>query len=97
MITQYYTATSGTFTASNTQQDALMIHEAGSLSLSMTFSFPSNPVDCQMVTMLSTGGITVLTLSAIVGTIVNAITGMTAGTPATYIYYSATNKWYRYK
>jgi len=94
MVIQLNTSTSGTFTANDTQQDVVMLHEA-SLALTFTFAFPANPTNGQQVTMISTGGITTLSLSATVGTIVNALTGMTAGSPATYVYYSVTNKWYK--
>lgn len=93
-ITQYSSITSGTLTCTNTQQDLMVIHEAG-LTLSMTFAFPANPADGQAVTLISPGGITSLNITATVGSVINAITGMVAGSPATYIYYLSTNKWYR--
>lgn len=96
MITQLSTATSGTFTAQDTQQEVVMIHEAA-LALTFTFAFPANPTNGQLVTMISTGGITTLTLSAVTGTIMNTLTGIAAGSSTTYIYYSSTNKWYKYR
>ena len=94
MLIQLSTATSGTFTAINTQQDLVMVHEAG-VTLSFTWAFPANPTDGQTITMLSTGGITSLNISAVVGPVINALTGMAAGTPAMYIYIASTNKCYK--
>lgn len=96
MIIQLNTSTSGTFTALDTQQDVVMLHEAA-ISATMTFAFPSTPTNGQSVTFLSVGGVTALTLSAVTGTILNGLTALTAGLPSTYMYYSPTTKWYRIK
>ncbi len=88
------TATSGTYTAPDTQQNVLLVHEAG-LTLTFTIAFPATPLNGQQVSFVSTGGIAGLTLSAVVGTIINALTNMTAGVPATYTYFAETTKWYR--
>lgn len=93
-VLQFNNSTSGTFSAQDTKQDLVMIHEA-TLALTFTFAFPANPRDGQTVTMISTGGVTTLSLTAVVGSIVNALTGMAAGSPATYMYYASTNKWYK--
>jgi len=93
-ITQYSTNTSGTITCVNTKQDLVVVHEAG-VTLSLTLAFPANPSDGQKVTFTSVGGVTSLNITAAIGTIINALTGMAAGSPATYMYYSATDKWYK--
>lgn len=93
-ITQLTTATSGTVTCSNTQQDLLLLHKAG-LTVSLTVAFPANPKDGQKVTLYSKGGVTTLTLSAVVGSIISALTGMAAGASGTYVYVASENEWYK--
>jgi hypothetical protein len=44
---------------------------------------------------MSVGGITALTLSAAIGTIVNTITTLALGGSATYMYLSSQTKWYK--
>lgn len=94
IVTQLATNTSGTIQSINTQQDLIVIHEAG-LSINISWALPANPRDGQRVTLTSVGGITAVAINSAIGTVVNAINGMSAGAPATYIYYRPTNKWYR--
>jgi hypothetical protein len=94
VVTVISTATSGTITMPNTQQDVVLIHEAG-VTASATIAFPGTPNDTQRCCVLSTAGITALTLSAAVGTIVNTITTLTAATPVAYMYSTSQNKWYK--
>lgn len=91
---QTSTATSGTITAVNTQQDVCLIHDA-STTLTLTIAFPASPKDGQLFLMTSTNGITTLTLSATIGSIANSITTMVAGGNSTYMYSLAMNKWYK--
>jgi len=88
------TATSGTITMPNTQQDVMLIHEAG-VTATATMAFPNTPNDTQRCCMVSVGGITALTLSASVGTIINTITTLVAGTPVAYMFSQSQNKWYK--
>lgn len=93
-VLQFSNSTSGTFSANDTQQDVVMIHDAGT-TVSFTFAFPANPVNGQKVTMISRGGITSLSITAIVGSVYNSLTGMVAGSPASYMYYAPQTAWYR--
>jgi len=88
------TATSGTENAPNTSKDVVFIHEAGATA-NLTFAFPTNPTNNQKVTIMSVGGITTLTLTASVGTIINAITTLAIGGSATYMYLASQTKWYK--
>lgn len=87
-------ATSGTVSGNSTQQDEVMVHD-GSTTISLTVAMPSNPTNGQKFTFVSSGGVTALTLSSVVGTISNAITTMAVGGNATYMYSSVNNKWYK--
>lgn len=90
---QRSTITSGTLTVSDTGDDIILIHEAG-VTLSLTIAMPSTPIDGQTVTIVSTGGVTTVTLTA-VSTIVNSITSLLTGGNATYVYSLQQNKWYK--
>jgi len=92
MVITTTTATSGTITGNTSQQDQIMVHDAG-VTLTLTVAFPSNPKDAQNFVIASTGGITTLTLSSVVGTISNAISSLAGGGNATYIYSLTLNKW----
>jgi hypothetical protein len=89
---QLTTATSGTVTAMNTQQDLTVIHDAGA-TIALTTAFPSNPINGQSFTLCSVGGITTLTLTTVVGAISNILTTMTVGGAGTWKFYG--NKWYK--
>lgn len=89
---QLTTATTGTVTAMNTQQDLTLIHDAG-VTVSLTTAFPSTPINGQTFTLCSVGGITTLTLTTAVGTISNILTSMTAGGVGTWKFYGT--KWYK--
>lgn len=86
------TATSGTVTPSNTQQDLLLIHEAG-VTLNLTIKFPDTPRNGQIFSIASVGGITALTLTTLVGTIANTLTSMPVGGNGSWRFYN--NKWYK--
>lgn len=93
---QYSTTTSGgVIDISDTQDDVMVIHEAA-LAATMTINLPPTPVNGQRVTVLSTGGITLLSLSASVGSIINSITTIGSGSLARYLYYAPQNKWYKF-
>lgn len=91
---QLSTATSGTITCSDTQQDIMLIHDAASLAITLTIALPATPVDAQRVTFISRLGVTTLTLSSAL-TIIGSIAVLAAGGFATYIYEASNNKWYR--
>lgn len=93
---QRSTLTSGTLTIADTGDDIMVIHEAA-LVVSLTIALPANPVDGQRVTIVSVGGITGLTLSAPVGTIINSIATMAAGGNSAYVYSMPNTKWYKYR
>lgn len=91
---QYSTITSGTLTVADTGEDIVVIHEAA-LAATMTISLPANPKEGQNVTFSSSGGVTALTMSTPVGSIISGITTMAAGGTATYIYLGTQTKWYK--
>jgi len=93
-VVQITTATSGTVTVINTQQNVAVIHDAG-LTVSLTLALPTNPLDGQIVTFCSSGGVTTVTITAVVGTVVNLITSLASGGSAAYMYSVASNKWYK--
>lgn len=86
--------TVGTVTMSDTGQDIQVVHDAG-VTATLTLAFPANPINGQKVGCMSVGGITALTLTTTVGSIINAITTLAAGITATYIYSSSATKWYK--
>lgn len=94
MVLQYSTITSGTLTSTDTGQDVQMIHDAGA-TVTLTIAFPATPFNGQRIGIMSVGGITTLTLSTAVGSIVNAISTFVAGGCATYQYVTAQTKWYK--
>lgn len=91
---QRSTITSGTLTIADTGTDVIVIHEAV-LVVNMTIALPATPFDGQRVTISSVGGITTLTLTAPLGTIVNTIATLIAGGNASYMYSSSQSKWYK--
>lgn len=91
---QYSTLTSGTITVQDSGQDVCIIHNAGSLAATLTVTFPASPIDGQQVTMASTLGVTVLTLSSGL-TIIGALTAIAATGFATWVYDKTANKWCR--
>ncbi len=93
-IIQYTTATSGTVTANDLQQHVQIIHDAGA-TVTLTMAFPATPFNGQTVGFTSVGGVTTLTLSTSVGSIVNTLTTVAAGGSARYMYVTAQTKWYK--
>lgn len=93
-IKQISTATSGTITLADTKQDCQLVHDAVSLSVTLTITMPASPIDGQKVGITSTLGITTLTISSGL-TIVGILTTLAAAGFATFMYESGTNKWYR--
>lgn len=93
-IKQTSTATSGTVTCTNLGQDLTVYHDAASLAATLTVALPTNPIDGQCVTFVSTLGITALTISSAL-TIVGGLTTLAAAGYWTICYEAATNKWFR--
>lgn len=93
-IKQLSSATSGTVSCPDTQQDVVLVHDAASLAVTLTIAFPSTPADSQKVTIVSRLGVTTLTLSSGL-TIIGSIATFAAAGFATYIYESSNNKWYK--
>jgi hypothetical protein len=92
---QYSTVGTGsTITVTDTGDSIVLIHEAA-LVATLTVTLPATPVDGQQVQFCSIGGVTALTLSTPVGSVIGAITTMAAGGCATYIYRGPTTKWYK--
>jgi hypothetical protein len=94
--TQQTTQTSGTNPTPDTEDDLYVIHEAG-VTASLTIPFPANPRNAQQFYIHSVGGITTLTLTAVVGTILSIATTITAGATIGWIYNQGSNKWYKIK
>ena len=91
---QKTSATSGTVTIDSTGTDVQLIH-TGALTATLTIGFPSNPYDGQQVSLASANGITALTLTTGVGSIINAITTLAAGAAGYFMYDAADAKWYK--
>lgn len=91
---QYSTASSGTVTLVDTGDDIQLIQEAA-LAVTLTIALPATPVDGQRVFVSSIGGVTTLTLSTPVGSIISALTTLAANGIFGYIYRGPTTKWYR--
>lgn len=91
---QISSATSGTVTVTDSGTDIQFIHIA-TLSVSLTIAFPATPYDGQTLSLSSQNGITTLTLSTSIGSIINAITTLAAGGTAYFMYDLANTKWYR--
>jgi len=89
------TATSGTVTLPDTQQSIIFVHNTASITLGLTIAFPANPVDGQIIIICSASGITTLSLTAVVGTITNTLGTMSGASPASWIYSSASSKWFK--
>lgn len=91
---QYTTATTGTVTINDMQQNVQLIHDAGT-TLTLTIAFPATPFNGMIVSISSTNGITTLSLTATVGSIINGVGTMTTGGNAKYQYLTAQTKWYK--
>lgn len=90
----YSTATSGTITLKDTKQDTVFVHNAASLSNSLTVTFPANPRDGQRMTISSAMGVTTLTLSSS-KTILGSISSIAAGAGHNWYYCAQANKWFK--
>lgn len=93
-VKQYSTATSGSLAVPDTQQDTVLIHNGASVALTMTITFPPNPVDGQLLTLCSGAGITTLTLSS-VNSILGGLGSMAVGGFASWVFNADANKWFR--
>lgn len=91
---QLSSATSGTVTITDSGTDIQFIHIAA-LSVSLTIAFPTTPYDGQTLSISSQNGITTMTLSTGVGSIINALTTLAAGGTVYYMYDLANTKWYK--
>lgn len=92
---QYSTATSGTVSIQNTKQNVQLVHDAVSLAVTLTVTFPSAPIDGQTFGFCSTLGVTTLTLSSGLS-IIGGVSTIAAGGFATWIYDVTANKWFRF-
>jgi hypothetical protein len=92
--TQRSVSTSGTDVINNSARNIVFIHEAGATT-TLTINLPATPVDSQIVTIMSVGGIVGLTLSTAVGTIIGTITALTALQSVKFIWVSSESKWYK--
>jgi hypothetical protein len=89
----YQVLTTG-FTYTFTTANTLVINPAGTLATG-TITMPASPLDGMTVTITSTKIITALTINGNTGqTINNAVTSLSAGQSASYIYRSASTAWF---
>lgn len=88
---QATSATSGTVTAQDTQQDLILVHDAGA-TLSLTVKFPANPVSGQLFCFSTVSGITTLGLNSVF-TIVGNVVSLATGGTGTWCYDGT--KWIR--
>lgn len=94
VVVQYTTVTSGTVTGNDTGQNVQIIQD-GTLAVSLTIAFPATPVNGQIFGVTSVGGITTVSMTSTVGTIINALTTMASGGTVRYQFLTAQNKWYK--
>lgn len=92
---QISTITSGTVTIADSSDDIQLIHEAASLAITLTIALPVTPRDGQTVHIQSVLGVTTLTMTTTVGSIISALTTLAATGTAYYMYKLSTNKWYK--
>lgn len=91
--TQYSVPLTGdTVTANNSGNHTLIINPAGTL-LALTLALNGAPSDGDYLTLASSQIVTGFTMSG--GTIVGALTSLTAAGFATFIYNSTASKWFR--
>lgn len=91
---QRSTSTSGTDIINDTGRNIIFIHEAGTTT-TLTINLPDTPVNNQIVTIMSVGGVVGLTLSTAVGTIIGTVTSLTALIPVKFIWLASESKWYK--
>jgi hypothetical protein len=88
--------TSGTTTLPTTiNTDYILYLNAAAGISTYTIVLPSNPLDRQVVHIVSSHSITTLTVNAGTGTVTGAPTGMLATSPASFVYNAASTNWYR--
>ena len=92
-VIQNSVAVSGTITANNTQQDLIVLHNVATLIAVLTFSLPANPINGQLVTFSTKGGITLFTITG--GSLATTLTTLLAGNSARWVYNSSSSNWFR--
>ena len=92
-LVQTSTVTSGTISAIYIPRNLTVIHNATATTL--TAELPIEVRDQQTYTLMTVGGITTLTLTSAVGTIINPITTLSAGGSVTYMYNLQLDKWFK--
>ena len=91
---QYSTASTGTVTCDDTGDDLTLIQEAV-LAVTLTIALPATPRDGQILTIASIGGVTTLTMTTPVGTIVSGLSTIAVGGTSRWTYRGSTLKWYK--
>lgn len=92
--TQRSTSTSGTDNVNDTQRNIIYIHEAGATT-TLSINLPATPVNNQIVTIMSVGGIVGLTIATAVGTIIGAVTNLSALGSVKFVWLASESKWYK--
>lgn len=90
----YVVPTTGTTIQYPNATSEYVLNPAGTLA-ALTVAFPTNPTDGQNIIVTATQTITALTLTTIVGTILNAPTTIAAGQSFEYKYLSTQTLWVR--
>lgn len=93
---QYSTAsTGGTIIVTDTSDDIQVIHEDTVLTAVLTLTLPATPQDAQKVFFVSINGVTSLTMTTPVGSILNPTTVLVPNSGMCYIYREASTSWYK--
>lgn len=92
-VIQNSVAVNGTVNAINTQQDLIVLHNVTSLIAALTFTLPANPINGQLVTFSTKGGITLFTITG--GTLATTLTTLLGGNTARWVYNSVSSNWFR--
>jgi hypothetical protein len=90
----YFTPLTGTTVQYPNATSDVILDPAGTLA-ALTVAFPTNPADGQNIVVSTSQTITTLTLTATVGTVLNAPATLVAGTAFEYKYLLTQNKWFR--
>ena len=94
LVKQYSTLTTGTVTALDTQQNVLIIHNAASLAVTLTMVVPTTPKDGQGFSIVSSLGVTTLTITS-AKVVLGIITTIPANGFASWVYDITADKWFR--
>jgi len=87
--------TGSTITFDSAGGDVHLTHDT-TLAAAITLALPTSPIDGMKCYFVSVGGITALTMTASVGSILGGLTSVGANSPFCMMYSLAQNKWYKF-